>query len=226
MTEPSSSPEIDTGTGAQMSDCVVLIHGAGRGGRMWRGVAPRLNDQVRVIAPDLPGFSDRGSRFTLDSAAEFLLSLAGPTERIHLVGFSLGGAVAIRAASTPGARVATLTVCAAPIAPGVDQPSTVRRYRRIPDRVGRIFSDATSWRDLVDEVASIDIGDAITRLDVPTLVMCGRRDRGALPDARRIAAAAPRSQLLVVPHVGHSWPVVAPAVFARALDGFLGQHRR
>lgn len=45
------------------------------------------------------------------------------------------------------------------LAPQRYQPQLVRRYHRIPDLVARLFSDAASWRSLIDTVAEVDVED-------------------------------------------------------------------
>ena len=41
---------------------VMLIHGYTQTSRMWRPIIPRLAEKFTVIAPDLPGIGDSGSR--------------------------------------------------------------------------------------------------------------------------------------------------------------------
>jgi 3-oxoadipate enol-lactonase len=199
---------------------VMLLHGAGRAGRMWRRPARLLADRHPVLAPDLPGFGSAGPPFTLAGAAAAVTRAAGAVGGgVHLVGMSLGGTVAVRAVTSEPDLFASLLLCAAPVAPGRRQPRTVRRYRRCPDALGRLFSDAWSWRALVEAVAAIDIEPELPRVAVPTLVVCGRRDRAALPDARLLADAIPGADLLVIGHAGHGWPVTAPALFATVVEG-------
>ncbi len=190
---------------------------------MWRRVAARLAARYDVRTPDLPGFGSTAGRFTLDGAASAVADLAGaePAERVHLCGFSLGGAVALRAVSAHPDRFLSLVICAAPLAPSVNQSETLRRYRRIPDRVARLFSDSSSWCAVVHAVSELDVSSDLPQVRVPTLVACGARDRGALADTYRIAHGVPGARLLLVPHLGHGWPVFAPQVFAAVLDGFL-----
>lgn len=190
---------------------------------MWRAAARRLGDRYEVIRPDLPGFASAGGSFSIDRAADAVIDVAqAPPARAHLVGYSLGGPVAVRAAVTRPELFLSLVLVASPVAPGRYQPRLVRRYRRIPDRLAVLFSDARSWRALVDEVRKIDIEADLGRISTPTLVVCGSRDRGSLPDSRRLAGAVPGARLVVLPHLGHGFPVMAPKVLAAVLDAFYG----
>lgn len=74
---------------------VVLLHGWGFSAAIWEGLARRLAPRFRVHAPDLPGYgaAPACSPYTLDGMAE-AVSRAAP-RRCHVVGWSLGGEVAL-----------------------------------------------------------------------------------------------------------------------------------
>lgn len=105
----------DVGTG----DPVVLIHGSGPGVSAWanwRLVLPRLSDRFRVIAPDMVGFgfTDRPAdiRYDLDTWVGQVVGLldALGLARVHLVGNSFGGAVALAMAIRHPERVRRLAL--------------------------------------------------------------------------------------------------------------------
>jgi pimeloyl-ACP methyl ester carboxylesterase len=96
---------------------VVLLHGSPGGRFDFHGVTPALAGDRCVIAPDLPGFGD-STRDVPDYGVEahaayveaLLDALAMP--RAHVVGFSMGGGVAIALAARAPGRVASLTLLA------------------------------------------------------------------------------------------------------------------
>jgi pimeloyl-ACP methyl ester carboxylesterase len=79
---------------------VLLIHGWGGSGRYWGATVERLGGQFRLIVPDLPGVGRslpvrRGHDiFDQVKAIEALLAHLGIV-RAHVVGHSVGGAIAI-----------------------------------------------------------------------------------------------------------------------------------
>lgn len=87
---------VDTGSG----EPVVLLHGLGCDHRTWDGVRPELASKGwRVLTPDLPGHGKspkpwRSYRLTLytDYLIRWLETLE--TGLVHLIGHSLGGALA------------------------------------------------------------------------------------------------------------------------------------
>ncbi len=95
----------------------VLIHGFGGDASNWLFNLPALGEERRVYAPDLPGHgaSDKrvgdGSLETLAAAITDFMDAVG-VERAHLVGHSMGGALALQIARTCPTRVASLALLA------------------------------------------------------------------------------------------------------------------
>jgi pimeloyl-[acyl-carrier protein] methyl ester esterase len=74
---------------------VVLLHGWGFSAQIWSELAGRLAPRFRVHAPDLPGYGGAPacSPYTLESMAE--AAAAAAPRHCHVVGWSLGGEVAL-----------------------------------------------------------------------------------------------------------------------------------
>ena len=204
---------------------LVLVHGAGQGARMWRHQVAPLSDRYRILAPDLPGYGGAPGPFSLAAAVTAVRRILEADGAAHLCGISLGGVVAARVAGRHPELVRRLILSAPAIAPARTHPRTLRRYRRWPGWLVRRITDLPDrrgWLAVVDELAGTDISADLPRITAPTLVLSGRRDRPSLADARRAAAAGPGARLLVVPHVGHLFPLTAPRVFNTIAAGFLG----
>ena len=105
----------DTGTGHP----VLMIHGSGPGVTAWanwRLVIPHLAENFRVVAPDMAGFGYTekpvGAKYTIDywrnHALGFLDALG--LEKVHVIGNSFGGALAISLAIHAPERVERLVL--------------------------------------------------------------------------------------------------------------------
>jgi pimeloyl-ACP methyl ester carboxylesterase len=71
-------------------------------------------------------------------------------------------------------------------------------------------------------VARPDASDVLARLDVPTLVLCGREDRWSGPAQHMAMAKLARgSTLVVVPECGHMAPLEQPEAVNEALRDWL-----
>jgi pimeloyl-ACP methyl ester carboxylesterase len=99
---------------------IVLVHGGAAHARWWDHIAPLLATAHRVAALDLSGHGDSGRResYRLDVWAEEVLAvadaagIAGPPV---LIGHSMGGFVALRAAGMYGARLAGVVAIDSPV---------------------------------------------------------------------------------------------------------------
>jgi pimeloyl-ACP methyl ester carboxylesterase len=106
-------------------DTVVLSSGEGEpllflhGGGTWHGYefAKKWTEKFHVIHPHHPGFGESGDDPAMDTFNDYvmhyveLLDVLG-IDRVHLVGFSLGGYLAAQIASQHPERVKTLTLVA------------------------------------------------------------------------------------------------------------------
>ncbi len=90
---------------------VVLLHAGVADRRMWDRLLPHLSDAFDVVRVDLRGFGDSTTRPAdgWSHVADVLATLDGlGIARAHLVGASLGAGVAVEAALTRPALVASL----------------------------------------------------------------------------------------------------------------------
>lgn len=81
---------------------LVLFHGIGHRRQMWDPIFDALAERYDVIAPDLSGFGEspafpKGFSYSMEHACEHLASQFAQwgIERPHVVGNSLGGAIAL-----------------------------------------------------------------------------------------------------------------------------------
>ena len=101
---------------------VLLLHGLGANLFCWRGLAPLLDQNFTLIAPDLPGFGQTtildDEAYGLDDQIPRLIALLDHLrfERCHVVGNSMGGNLALWLAVGHPDRVRSVAV----IAPAVD----------------------------------------------------------------------------------------------------------
>ena len=113
--------------GPQDGPAVVFVHGNLSTGIFWEGTMKALADRYRTVAPDLRGFggtdplpidATRGLRDFSDDLHALLtaLGLAGRPGGVHLVGWSVGGAVVMQYAMDHPGDVASL-VLVAPMSP-------------------------------------------------------------------------------------------------------------
>ena len=97
---------------------VVLLHGSPGHKEDFRSLAPQLAKRYRVIAPDLPGFGNSTEDvpdYSIRAHARYVIELmdALGIEHAHLLGFSMGGGVALNIADIAPSRVESITLLSA-----------------------------------------------------------------------------------------------------------------
>jgi len=126
---------------------VVLLHGWGSSAGVWNDLAGRLGPRLRVHVPDLPGYgaAPACAPYTLEALAG-AVARAAP-RRCHVVGWSLGGEVALAWARRAPHQVRRLALIATtpcfagrPGWPCATAPAVLREFGRLlaADRAGTV----------------------------------------------------------------------------------------
>ncbi|MEX3011948.1 alpha/beta fold hydrolase [Hoeflea sp. TYP-13] len=122
---------------------IVLLHGFGAGAHVWANVQKALAGEIRTLAYDLPGhgrsINCTGFERSGKMAGAVTEDLAGRgIGKVHLVGHSMGGAVATLIALRTPALVASMTL----LAPGGYGPE-------INHRLLRRYAGATTHHEML-----------------------------------------------------------------------------
>jgi pimeloyl-ACP methyl ester carboxylesterase len=210
----------NTGSG----DPVLLLNGMSRPMESWAPFAGALRDRT-VIAYDGPGVGASETPVVphsmpmLSNIAAQVLDAVG-IEKVDVVGYSHGGAVAQQLAIGHPTRVNRLvllaTACGIGAVPG--HPRDVTQVLLTPNR-------ETRWPrpdplGLLWQIAAISTWSSIPVLgciEAPTLVVCGDRDRAVSPANSRLLAARIRDARLVTIRAGHDLQKPGPAAIVSQL---------
>ncbi len=116
---------------------VTLLHGFTQSGRSWRELIARMPEGWEWIVPDLRGHGEtqiwKGSSCSMDACTEDMIKLwdALEVEKSHLVGYSMGGRLALHIATHRPERVLSVLTIGAHA--GLDEDA--RQGRRQGDEV-------------------------------------------------------------------------------------------
>jgi pimeloyl-ACP methyl ester carboxylesterase len=130
----------------------LFLHGAG-GTCMWLPFYERLAQSVDLIAPEHPGFGDTPMPDWLDGFDDLVLHYraffdALGLDRLHLIGFSLGGWIGADLAIFYPDRVKSLTLIT-PAGLRMPEAPMTDFMRMPPERIpGLLFNDA--WQDYLE----------------------------------------------------------------------------
>lgn len=226
-----------------MSKTVVLVHGLRTSSSMWDLQVERLTQRGwRCVTPDLPGHGDRKDEaFTGDAAIETIHDalLEGSTEGPpHLIGCSLGGMLAIHAASERPELISSLVAAGCSTQPSRRAAAVYGQVVTWFDRGGekplrRVLGDEGADAYLrkgragfdaiaagVRAVAEFDLKADLAKVDAPVTILNGHLDqfRG---QERRFARAAPRGRLVVLGYGTHMVNLTHPGPYTDTLEQLL-----
>ncbi len=233
---------------------VILLHGFASDAASWAPLEPALRHRP-LIRIDLPGHGGSPTLPIPDFAALAALIRRTFTEldlaRAHLVGHSLGGALALALADTRPRNIESLTLIApAGLGPEIDGAALTgitraTRLESLAPWLRRLVHDETIVTDgyaravmtaradpglraaqagmaealFPDGVQAFDLRAALARLQAPTRILWGRRDR--IIPWRHALEAKGAVALHLFENIGHLPQIEAPEEIGKLLAAHL-----
>jgi len=220
---------------------VVLLHGLGDDRRLWDRMRAFLPESLRLIAYDLRGHGESSApaepaaysmeAFLDDTRA--VLDEAG-IDRGLLVGFSLGGAIALNFALAHPARVAGVAainanaaardpreqaaIVAAAGGAGGASALPGDRERRFVERLVARLSEGARLASVIGRTASIV--ERADEIEVPVWLIASDRDPGFARRSEALLRRLRRGHRLVVEGAGHAVMLDRPEDLARTIAAF------
>ena len=232
---------------------VLFVHGNWGSASWWEPLLARLPARYRGIAYDVRGRGETtgpDSSYAIDALAADLLAFATAVgaERFHLVGHSLGTAIAMQAALDAPERVRSLAVIAPAWVDGMPAAYAVPAGQVAIKNDAALFATALKplapsapdddyWKRLVREghgqrieaaLRNIDAllawapGDRLAAIPGPKIVIAGALDPLTGGANAERAAAALGARLVTLDGVGHSPNIEAPDRVAALLAELWG----
>jgi len=234
---------------------IVLIHGFGGDLTNWQFNQPALAERREVVAIDLPGHGGSTKELAgadVPSLARDVAALISELAitRAHLVGHSLGGAIALWLALEQPARVASATlICSAGLGPDINMGYIsgfigADKRKEMKATVEALFADpALVSRDMVEDLlrykrldgvlpALRAIAEGAFPAGAQGLVLADRLAAAGVPvqaiwgEHDRIipaahAEAAPAERRTVIPGAGHMVHIEKPGEVNRLIEAIV-----
>ncbi|MFN0244762.1 MAG: alpha/beta fold hydrolase [Planctomycetota bacterium] len=199
---------------------LLFLHGSPSDGGDLFAIGQELDDRFRVVVPDLPGFGisdrevpDHSIRAQARYVNEFLEQLE--IERAHVVGFSLGGGVALELAALAPERVQSITLLSSI---GAQEYELSGSYRLNHYVHAAQLAAVWSAHHLLPHFGALDdspfsiafarsfydtdqrrLRPILARVDAPLLIVHGERDfLVPVAAARESHRLVPQSELVVI----------------------------
>jgi len=207
---------------------LLLINGLTRPLGSWFPFADAMTGR-RIVSFDAPGVGESANSLLPLSIAQLaaicvaVLDELG-LERVDVLGFSLGGAVAQELAGTYPTRVRRLVLAATSCGIGSTLAGWDMRdgVAVVVNGLVRANPVATIWR--VMAFAAWSSIPFLGSIEAPTLVVCGSEDRVApIANSRSLANRIPNARLVELDE-GHDLQATGAAEhLARVVEGFLAR---
>jgi 3-oxoadipate enol-lactonase len=235
--------------GQSDAPALVFINSLGSDLRIWQEVVPAFTDRYRVVLYDERGhgLSDAPpAPYTMDEHTDDLLALLDhlKIESAALVGLSVGGMIAQRAAIRASHRVQALTLCCTAAKIGTPQTwaerigaveqggvesiveAVLQRWFTPAFREGRA-DECAGWRNMLVRtpahgyagtcaaIRDADLTADVGRIAVPTLCVAGDQDGSTPADVvRGTADLIPNARFALIEGAGHIPCVEKPTVLS------------
>ena len=252
-----TEPEFETVSGVPIAyrrkgsgEAVVFLHGAGFT-RRWIPMYEMMSAHCDFIAPEAPGFGETPMPAWFRDFSDLtilydqLFEQLG-LDRIHLVGYSMGGWAASEFASFYPRRLKSLTLVV-PVGLRLEDDPGVDLFQLAPaELMDRLFNDKNVMAEFMDGMDDFDEGihlysefsaaarlmwaprynlaleRRLQRLTCPTLVVRAEDDH-LVPNemAEKFAATLPNNRLVKIPETGHEPCLERPEQLTDAIISFV-----
>jgi pimeloyl-ACP methyl ester carboxylesterase len=233
----------------------LYLHGAGMT-RMWLPHLEALSERVDVIAPEHPGYGETEMPEWLDGFEDLvihydeLLDVLG-LDKVHVVGYSLGGWLAAEFASFYPKRLASLTLMV-PAGLRIEGKPIPNPVAMMPDEFfDLIFNDKANMHQVLPDFESLEeivhqYGEGATlarlawtsqydlkletrlrRVACPALVVRAEHDRLICDEmAERYAELLPNARIETIPGTGHALAFEQPEEVGAVIGDFIREVSR
>jgi len=216
-------------------ETVVMHHGNAKNSRLWYAWVPLLARQYRLVRLDARGFGrstvpPEGYPWSLSNFATDLLNLLDylGLDKVHLVGETVGGTIALQFAYEHPERLRSLTVCTSPYKfagvasyreyfklvqqEGVEGWARKTASRRLDpgqsDMAHREWyiqqMGQTSQRVVLETLAYLstqDLSNILPRIQTPTLILVAQNSETNSPErSQGMARLMPDARLVEIPN--------------------------
>ncbi|MGM9950530.1 MAG: alpha/beta fold hydrolase [Lysinibacillus sp.] len=237
-------------TGSPDKETVIFLHGGGLDHTQWKEVMQHLSKDFHCVAVDLP-MHGRSVHITLSMTAvmEEMEVLLKSYKKVHLVGLSLGGVIALTVLnrfpeyiqsvivsgtvfSFPAKSAELINTYAAPIYGLLKSEwiaSLLMKTSNIPSRFKEDINQAVKSTSVEQARAMYLLlaeGEAPDASPCPLLIVVGEKENRAVKRSQSsMLTSIKNSAAAIVPGVGHAWSYENPLLFAEMVDEWC-RHRK
>lgn len=234
-------------SGSPTDPAIVFLHGGGLSSRQWTPQLDALSDSFYCLAPDLPeegqslGVGPLTMKLCVDEVAAIIREKANG--RAHVVGLSMGGAVAVTLLAQHPDLVDHVVISgtAQPIGPllawlnNLNAPFLKMMSKdQIANTLAKQFGIPTSMQEHIEDIKLLTpeailrtsdvLKDIVVPLEAtnPVLVCVGGKETFVAKNmARKYVHTLKNARGMIAPNVGHVWNLQSPELFTNTVRAWI-----
>ena len=202
----------------------ILVHGLGQTDKSWDKVKEILNqDNINVETPNLFEIA-KNYQLTYENVFTVFVDYCNSfSDKLNLVGLSLGGILAIDYAILHPEKVNSITLCGVPY----EIPKKLFKlqnfiFKFMPKKTfDNMGVSKENFIQLTNSMAELNIKEKVLKLKSPTLVLCGEKDSANIESANKLNENIKNSELKIIKDAGHEINIDAPEEIAEIIKKFV-----
>lgn len=202
----------------------ILVHGLGQTDKSWNKVKEILNqDNINVETPNLFEITKNYQLSYENVFTVFVDYCNSFSDKLNLVGLSLGGILAINYAILHPEKVNSITLCGVPY----EIPKKLFKlqnfiFKFMPKKSFQNMGvSKENFIQLTNSMAELNIKEKISKIKCNTLVICGENDKANIESAKLLNENIKNSELKIIRNAGHEINIDSPEEFAKIIKEFL-----
>ena len=203
---------------------LIFLHGLGQDAHSWQGVqdalSPMHSESFAIFSSPSESYQEAKDRLT-----EYLQQ---ENEPYILVGLSLGGVLALELSSQdlPQLKGLVLSGTQYKLNTNLLYRLQILLFRLIPKPVfEKQEANKQHMLQILTELKSLNLTDTAKTCQLPSLVICGSKDRANQASSKKLANLLPKGHYQEIADGGHLLNSQKPNELAQAIKQFVGEFK-
>ena len=203
---------------------LVFLHGLGQDAHSWQSVqdalSPLPSDSFAIFSYPSESYQEAKERLTE--------CLQQESEPFILVGLSLGGVLALELSSQdlPHLKGLVLSGTQYKLKTNLLYRLQILLFRLLPKQVfEKQGANKQHMLQILTELKSLNLTDTAKTCPLPSLVICGSKDRANQASSKKLANLLPKGHYLEIVDGGHTLNTQKPNELAQAIKEFVGEFK-
>ena len=203
---------------------LIFLHGLGQDAHSWQGVqdalSPMHSESFAIFSSPSESYQEAKDRLT-----EYLQQ---ENEPYILVGLSLGGVLALELSSQdlPQLKGLVLSGTQYKLNTNLLYRLQILLFRLIPKHIfEKQGANKQHMLQILTELKSLNLTDNAKTCPLPSLVICGSKDRANQASSKKLANLLPKGHYQEIADGGHLLNSQKPNELAQAIKQFVGEFK-